>query len=329
MFYICDLQIGELCTVKKSFVKRNGFDLDFVKDTKRPFVISEITDYGAIWLVPCYSNCAEYSDKVKNFYFTIQTPNGQTKYINYRDMIVVTCADISNKYSPSDDTIQFLTGNELKNYLIKYKFNKKYLAKNKNKAKNLYKKPFSLELDIIKSYLNLPYNWLERDYNIVDETRNFSKITEFCKSDKASILYNNYIQNLRFFRIKRDIFIPLRKIHLIKQFKKSKITTGFICLTELGFIANVNPLEYTDEYNKAKILSEIDCKKINFEYDKEEKNIDIPMLDKKMQISVAKELIYLDHNIVSQKTFHDVYKRRITKKQAKEKIEQILESCQK
>lgn len=116
---------------------------------------------------------------------------------------------------------------------------------------------------------------------------------------------------------------------LMEQFQKQKLITKYICFTEYGFIFNISPLSYTENYNNAILLTAEECKKLNINFISDEYNIEEPMLDKKMQISVAKELIYLDHNIVSQKTFHDVYKRRITKKQAKEKIEQILESCQK
>ena len=48
------------------------------------------------------------------------------------------------------------------------------------------------------------------------------------------------------------------------------------------------------------------------------------MLDKNEQISVAKELVCLDNNIVSQQTYREVYGKRITISEAKTKINQIL-----
>ena len=83
MIYLSELNVGQICTVKKTYVIENGISEDFTKEGNRPFVIAEIKEHGIIWLVPSYSHCAEYSQKTKDFYFTVATPSGDIKFLNY------------------------------------------------------------------------------------------------------------------------------------------------------------------------------------------------------------------------------------------------------
>ncbi|WP_301898058.1 hypothetical protein [uncultured Holdemanella sp.] len=130
MIYLSELKIGCICTVKKSFVVSHNIHEDFTKNGSRPFVIAEIKEYGIIWLVPCYSHCKEYSNITKRFYFTLNTPSGIEKYLDYRNMIPVDCNAINSIYTPTQNTIPILEGQDLKTFLIKYRSNKTYLKRN-------------------------------------------------------------------------------------------------------------------------------------------------------------------------------------------------------
>lgn len=321
MVNFTDLTIGGLCTIIKAYVKENNIDTDFTKNSKRPFVIAEITDWGIIWVVPCFSHCYEYSNLTKQFYFTLYTPNGDIKYLNYRNMIPVSIEDISSIYSPSNNTIQTLHGDQLLNFLSKYRSNKKYLKQNLDKSNTLFKNPFGIEKKYMKKYLLGTYRWLERDFNIVDSNRNFSIIEEFEKTEFANVLYHNYLENLKHFLISRNTYLPVRKDKCISYFNTYKMEILYKCYTDNGYILSLNPLCYTDSFNHAAKISEDDLQQIKEDYVYEPISSEAPLLNAEEEKKIASELIWLDNNIVSQKTYYDVYGKLPGKQEIKSKIE--------
>lgn len=48
MIYLSELNVGQICTVKKTYVIENGISEDFTKEGNRPFVIAEIKEHGII-----------------------------------------------------------------------------------------------------------------------------------------------------------------------------------------------------------------------------------------------------------------------------------------
>ena len=48
MIYLSKLNVGQICTVKKTYVIENGISEDFTKEGNRPFVIAEIKEHGII-----------------------------------------------------------------------------------------------------------------------------------------------------------------------------------------------------------------------------------------------------------------------------------------
>lgn len=320
MIYLSELYVGQICTIKKTYVIENGISEAFTKEGNRPFVIAEIKEYGIVWLIPSYSHCAEFNQNTKDFYFTTNTANGDIKYLNYRNMIPINCNGINSLYTPSQNTISNLTGTDLKNFLIKYKSNKKYLKKFPDKASTLYKNPFALEKKLIMDYLKKPYYWLERDFNIVNTRRCFSEIDEYAKSDFADKLYYLYQMNLKHFLSARNEYIPARELFLKSQFNKEKIETRYICYTEGGFISNMKPLEFSSSITKAILISEHDLEFVSNSFDttSEPRLVSVPMLDEKDKERVIKELLYLEQNVVSEKTYYGIYKRTPNKREIKE-----------
>lgn len=320
MIYLSELNVGQICTVKKTYVIENGISEDFTKEGNRPFVIAEIKEHGIIWLVPSYSHCAEYSQKTKDFYFTTTTPSGNIKFLNYRNMIPIDCNNINSLYTPSQNTINNLTGADLRNFLIKYKSNKKYLKKFPDKAMALYKNPFVLEKKLMVNFLRKPYYWLERDFNIVNIRRHFNAIEEYAKSDFADKLYYLYQMNLKQFLCARNEYIPIRADFLKSQFNKEKVVTRYICYTENGFVSNTKPLEYSESITEAILVEEEILRSIPISCDSEPRITTVPMLDKKDKEHAIKELIYLEHNIVSEKTYYEIYKRTPNKREINDYI---------
>ncbi|MGN1158326.1 MAG: hypothetical protein ACI4TK_19305, partial [Agathobacter sp.] len=55
----------------------------------------------------------------------------------------------------------------------------------------------------------------------------------------------------------------------------------------------------------------------------EQVKIEVPLLNKIQEKKTASELIWLDNNIVSQKTYYDVFGSQPTKQEIKNKIKEI------
>ena len=316
MIHLSELKIGHICTVKKSFVISHNIHEDFTKNGSRPFVIAEIKDYGIIWIVPCYSHCKEYNEGTSRFYFTLNTPSGIIKYLNYRNMIPVDCNAISSIYTPSQNTIPVLEGQTLKTFLIKYKSNKTYLKKNIEKSNLIFKHPFLIEKElIIHDYLDKPYYWLERYYNIVDLERQFHRQLEYQKAPFADGLYYNYQNNLKYFLRARNKYIPNRYAYLISQFSKTKLEQRYICFTDKGFVKQIGPLEFSENILNSKLLTKEELVHIDIPYDIEIRNVEVPMLSDIQKQHVIKELIYLENLTVSEKTYYGVFGKTPDKKQ--------------
>ena len=94
-------------------------------------------------------------------------------------------------------------------------------------------------------------------------------------------------------------------------------------MADIGYISLLEPLEFSDNIIEAYLLSKDECSMLNCECIEEERLFEVPMLDDKMMKLVAKELIYLDANIVSKKTYYDVFGCEPSKKEIKEKIKSI------
>ena len=332
------LKQGDIIKLKKHTVQKYGFNADFVKQSHRPFVVGKITDYGAIWLVPSYSHCSDYNSKTEKFYMPLQTPNGDTKYLKFRDMIVVEEADVKI-YKENDDTISINEEN-IKEFSRKFRNNYRLLKKCREYYETHFHHPFIHEKRIlINNYLQKPYYWLERDYNIVDKNRKFNKLEEFNKDEFGDILYYDYIQNLRLFRLKRDEYISQRKKYLEDLFEQTKIAVGYIYLTNDGFVKRNRPYVLTDIYSEAKIFLpedlEDDAFLMKMMYaEREEVNVIVPVLDEYERKSVAKEIAYLEYNTVTQKTFYEAYEKDSKRKddiekKFKKRVKQILKEHKK
>ena len=204
--------------------------------------------------------------------------------------------------------------------LIKYKSNKKYLKKFPDKAKSLYKNPFALEKKLMVNFLRKPYYWLERDFNIVNIRRHFNAIEEYTKSDVADKLYYLYQMNLKQFLCARNEYIPIRADFLKSQFNKEKVVTRYICYTENGFVSNTKPLEYSESITEAILVEEEILHLIPISCDSEPRITTVPMLDEKDKEHAIKELIYLEHNIVSEKTYYEIYKKTPNKREINDYI---------
>ena len=321
-----EIKIGGIYGIRKSFIKRTGIHEDFIKNGKRPFVVAEINEnVGAIWLVPSFSN-SENNNNTVNHFFIVSTPNGEQKYLDYRNIIVITVDDILCEFKATENTISPLKDNELKNFLIKYRSNKRYLRKHLEKAKTLFKDPFGLELNIMKKYLTKQYKWLERDYNIVSDSINFSIEKELSKFNDANLLYKEYINNLKKYRISLNEYIPIRKELLLRKFFETKIVSKYICLTNNGYIKTIFPdITYTDHCIDSTLLSKEELNIIKEDCIFERRNILVKTLETKGEVfNVLEEIVWLDYNIVSQKTFYDVYHRSTTKKELKLKYKEYF-----
>lgn len=316
---IYSLEAGEVVWLKKSTVVKYGFNPDFIKEGKRPFVFGEITDFGAVWVVPSYSNCSDYSEHTQKYYMKAYTPNGDQKYLKFRDMIVVRITDVIIKSTGSN--VIALNNNEKLEFSKKFKKIKKMIRNNRPFFEARYHEPYKFECDLIKvDYLSEPYYWLERDFNIVDKNRNFNTNFEYSKSDFAQILYYNYQINLKYFLEARNIYIPIRENFLKSQFNKEKVVTRYICYTENGFISNTKPLEYSESITEAILVEEEILHLIPISCDSEPRITTVPMLDKKDKEHAIKELIYLEHNIVSEKTYYEIYKKTPNKREINDYI---------
>ena len=311
---IYSLEAGEVIWLKKSTVTKYGFNPDFIKEGKRPFVFGEIKDFGAVWVVPSYSNCSDYSEHTQKYYMKAYTPNGDQKYLKFRDMIVVRITDIIIKNTGSN--VIALNNSEKLEFSKKFKKVKKIIQNNRPFFEARYHEPYKYECDIIKvDYLSKPYYWLERDFNIVDKRRNFNTNYEYSKSDFAKILYYNYQINLKYFLISRNKYIPMRKAFLKSQFNREKIVIRYICYTESGFIKDIKPLEFSESITEAILVEEEILYSLPISYESEPRITSVPMLDEIDKEHVIKEFMYLEQNIVSEKTYYEIYKRTPNKRE--------------
>lgn len=318
------LNPGDIVRLKMSTIAKYGFNNDFIKNSKRPFVVGKITDYNAFWLVPSYSHCTDFEQYKDKYYMKVFTRKGTEKYLKFRDMVVVEESDLL-EYHVSNETICIDSGN-IKEFNDKFKANHRILRKNRAYFEKYYQQPFKIEYKIITNkYLAVPYRWLERDFNIVNPARLFSSNEEFAKDNFADNLYDLYIRNLKYYLKDRNNYVNKRQKYLTNQFNITKLEIGYICLSENGFVSKTRPIQFSENYIDAALLSEEECLKIKseVEIDVEPKNIQVPMLDDKTKRSVAKELIWLDNNIVSQKTYYDIYKSEPTKAEINAKIQEI------
>ncbi|WP_301898057.1 hypothetical protein [uncultured Holdemanella sp.] len=180
----------------------------------------------------------------------------------------------------------------------------------------MFKSPFSIEKElIIHDYLDKPYYWLERDYNIVDTERHFDKQIEYQKDSFADGLYYNYQNNLKYFLKARNEYIPNRYAYLFSQFSKTKLEQRYICFTDKGFVEQIDPLEFSENILNSKLLIKEELSHIDIPYDTEIRNIEVPMLSDVQKQHVIKELIYLENLIVSEKTYYGVFGKTPDKKQ--------------
>lgn len=296
------LNVGDVVWLKKSTVNKYGFNPDFIKAGKRPFVVGRITDYGAFWLVPSYSNCSDYNTKTEKFYMKVCTPNGDEKFLKFRDMIVVCCKDIF--IGKTGSNIISLDTEERKIFEKKFKRIKRMLKVQRERFEMNYYAPYKYEYNIIiNDYLPSPYYWLERDYNITDIDRLFSSEEEYKKSSFADELYYNYQNNLKYFLKTRNEYIPNRYAYLFSQFSKTKLEQRYICFTDKGFVKQIDPLEFSENILNSKLLIKEELTHIDISYDTEIRNVEVPMLSDVQKQHVIKELIYLENLIVSEKTY--------------------------
>lgn len=310
------LKVGDVVFLKKSVTAKYKFNPQFIKKGQRPFVVAKITEYNAFWVVPSYSNCSDYSDITQKYYQIVTTPNGDIKYLKFRDTIVISKEDI-HRTNQANGLI-YLSDSERKEFArrfrsicIKFKNNRTYFEEK-------FYQPFIYEKQIISHYLESPYRWLERDFNKVDPKRNFSMSHELNKSDYAETLYYYYLQNLKFFLVSRNNYIPVRKEQCISYFNQTKSEIQYKCYTDQGYIKSVNPLAYTDNFNDAKPFQLIDLNNFNFDYIDEQVKVTVPLLNHKQEMENASEIIWLNNNIVSKKTYYDVYKSEPTKEEIRE-----------
>ena len=140
------IQIGDVVFLKKSTVNKYNFNPDFIKHGARPFVVGKITDYGSYWLVPSYSNCNDFSNRTKKYYQQVYTPDGDAKYLKFRDVISVTEEDIIIKQSSMN--VISLSKNELLEFGKKFKNIIKIFKTNKEYFESKYHKPFLYEKNI-------------------------------------------------------------------------------------------------------------------------------------------------------------------------------------
>lgn len=310
---------GDVIFLKKSVVKKYGFNPSFIKKGNRPFVIGKITEYGAFWVVPSYSNCSDYSEITKKYYQKVYTPDGECKYLKFRDMIVIEKADISGKRTSGN--IISLSSEEILDFKKKFIKIRSLLQSNRPFFESNYYAPFIYEKNIVCEYLRQPYLWLERDFNIVDQNRNFNPQVEICKTDFADALYYSYLKNLKYFLISRNKYLPIRKNECFSYFHMQKIEFVYKCYTNNGYILSLNPLCYTDSFNDAAKIREDDLQQIKEDYVYEPISSEAPLLNAEEEKKIASELIWLDNNIVSQKTYYDVYGKLPGKQEIKSKIE--------
>ena len=108
----------------------------------------------------------------------------------------------------------------------------------------------------MKKYLTKQYRWLERDYNTVNNSINFSIESKLSKSNDVNLLYREYINNLKNYRISLNEYIPIRKELLLRKFFETKIVSKYICLTNNGYIKTIFPdITYTDRCIDSILLS--------------------------------------------------------------------------
>ena len=92
------------------------------------------------------------------------------------------------------------------------------------------------------------------------------------------------------------------------------------CLSEQGYVHSLNPVAYCDNYNDALLLNMNDIENNFSDSVYEQVKIKVPLLDKKQELENASEIIWLDNNIVSKKTYYDVFGCEPTKQQKREVI---------
>lgn len=317
---INSIKVGDVVFLKKSTVNKYGFNPAFIKHGARPFVVGKITDYGSYWVVPSYSNSNDFSDKTQKFYQQVFTPNGACKYLNFRDVIVVTKEDIIVKKLSSN--IISLSEDEIVAFGKKFKRVTKLLKINREYFESKYYKPFLYEKNILCAYLSQAYIWLERDYNKVKPNRNFSKDDEFSKSDYGDDLYYFYINNLKQFLFHRNEYIPKRYKQCVSYFTETKPEILYKCLTDYGYVKDLKPLLYTDDYNEAKLLKITDVEIFGEACILDQVKVTMPLLDSNQELENASELIWLDNNIVTKKTYYDVFGCQPSKQELRCKLKQ-------
>ena len=319
-FLLYMYKTGDIVKIKNDSQIKYGLNGDFTKNEGRPFVVGYITEQNYYWVVPSFSNGNDYNQNIKarKFYTVLSTPDGDIKYLNYRNMIPVTNNDILD-YPPSNKTIvvDILKINEIES---KTRNIKRYLKDNYETLKTRYQPCFDIEKHIMMEYLLHPYSWLERDFNKVEPNRHFSKDEEFNKSKFADSLYYYYINNLKDFLIHRSKYIPLRTSECISYFNETKFEIMYKCLSEQGYVYSLNPVAYCDNYNDALLLNMNDIENNFSDSVYEQVKIKVPLLDKKQELENASEIIWLDNNIVSKKTYYDVFGCEPTKQQKREVI---------
>lgn len=318
-------EIGNFVTLKSKCIKKYGLHKDYIKRSNRPFCVAEITDYNAIWVVPCYSHCNQPKEIVDQFHQELTTPDGSTKYLNFRNMLAIEFDDISSDFKANITTVQNLIDNELKLFKSKFIKVKSIMIENNNKHNWELMNAFYYEKTIFKLFSESTYSNLEIDFNIVNKDVKFCKNEQWEASDFSYQLYKNFIKNLLKYRVERDVYIPNRRDELTNMFKQVQKTRLVFFYTEQGFISSFQPkLEFTNNIDQAMLVRDFEYYKklISLEFIEEYKELEVPLLDREGEMSVAKELIFLDHNVVSHRSFFRYY-GQINKRDLNRRIELI------
>ena len=143
-----------------------------------------------------------------------------------------------------------------------------------------------------------------------------------CKIQQNQGIINNhrYFNNSNTFAFHRNEYFHNRVNTLASYFNELKIEFKYKCSTDKGYIKTLRPLSFTEIFNEAYLLNLNQLNALTLDFVEEQIEAEVPLLDIKEEFKCASELIWLDNNIVSKKTYYDVCCCEPTKQVIRNKI---------